>query len=736
MRHSGFRFSGILFFLMVAATSPAQLPEGGMWMPNQLPKLDTLALKELGIKLSPSKLYSQSKSSIKDGVVSFGGFCTGSFISAYGLLITNHHCAYGAIESHNMRGRNLLEDGFWANSWKEELPNPGLEVTLLVHQEEVTRQILGTLKDNGSPEHKQRAIAERCKVLEERYEGKTGLQAEIRPAFGGNAWHVYLTKTFKDVRLVGAPPASIARFGGDGAGHEWPMHAADFALFRVYADSNNATAAYSKNNIPYHPGHAFDLSMRPLEKGQLTIVAGFPGKSSLYLSSYGIRERLELHNPAMIRLNKMILATLDPELEKSRHLKNIYGEMYASALNSVTVLEAEINSLKKLGVIRRRLEEEIKLAKWIEESPEKHTRYGDVLRELRIIYLQRERTLSTGLHLKTSLSQVGLLDFANEWRMLGDLKKDDATPKIIGQRARSLQKTSKLHFKNYSAATDQKLCSALLSLMVAHIPPTKRAALFPELAKKYDGDVSAWIANIYRRSRLVSAEKSLEMLKDFQPRDLKKLREDPGYHLMDRLVTFYNENYYHEWETSRLALNELQGRYEAALLEMNSGKPCAPDANGMLRYSFGRVADFQPEDGVRYRHFTTSEGILEKNRLGDEDHQLPERFVKLLQAKDDFKSFGQDGFLQVNFLATNHTSNGNSGSPVLDGMGRIVGINSTRTRESAASDFIYDPEETRNVVVDIRYVIYIMMKYAPADKICAELMDLCYPPEMMPPTRN
>jgi hypothetical protein len=727
MRHFGIRFRGLLLFLMTAGGLWAQAPEGGMWMPGQLSKLDTLALKDLGLQLSTSDLYSQSQPSIKDGVVSFGGFCTGAFISGSGLLITNHHCAYGAIESHNMRSRNLLEDGFWASDMDEELANPGLEVTLLVHQEEVTRQILGTLKDNGSPEHKQRAIAERCKVLAERYEGKTGLQAEIRSSFGGNAWHVYLTRTFKDVRLVGAPPVSIARFGGDAAGREWPLHIADFAIFRVYADSNNAPAAYSESNQPYQPGHVFRLSIAPIEKGQLTIVAGFPGKSSLFLSSYGIRERAELYNPTKIRLHQAMLATLRPEMEKSRHLKSKYGTLYASNLNSMVSLQGELRGLKKLDVIGQRLEEEIKLAKWVESSPEKHAYYGDILRELRIIYLRRERLLRTGIHLEAVLSQIGLLDFANEWRMLGDLKKEDVSPKIIGQRARQLQKITRVHYKSYAAALDEKLCVALFELFFEQLPRTQMDKLFPEIEKKYGQDIPAWVADIYRKSRLVTSEKSLEWLRDFSPKDLRRLRRDPGYDLMDRLVGFYNEHYQHEWETTTLALEDMQGRYEAALLQMKTGKPSAPDANGTLRYSFGQIDDYQPEDGVRYRYCTTSKGILEKYKLGDEDYKLPKNYVEMLQT-DDLDLFGQKEGVIVNFLATNHTTSGNSGSPVLDGKGYLIGINSTRTQESAASDFIYDRNEIRNVVVDTRYIMFVIARLAPGKSLHSELMNLCFGP--------
>lgn len=724
MRRLGILFRGFFLYMITAAVLVGQTPEGGMWMPNQLSRLDTIALREAGLTLSSSDLYSQSKRSIKDAVVSFGGFCTGSFISRKGLLITNHHCAYGAIESHNRRGRNLLEDGFWAAKFEDEIPNPGLEVTLLVHSEEVTRQILGTLKDNGSPEHKQRAIAERCKVLEGRYAGKTGLQAEIRPAYGGNAWHVYLTRTFKDVRLVGAPPVSIARFGGDGAGREWPMHTADFALFRVYADSNNAPAAYAKSNVPYQPGNLFPISIDGPEKGQLTIVPGFPGKTSVYLSSYGIRERLELYNPAVIRLDETILAVLKPELEKSRHLKRQYGSLYSSSHNSRVSLMGETKGIKKLDVIGRRLEEEIRLAKWFEESPEKHAYYGDILRELRIIYLQRERLLATGLYLEAVLSKVRLLDFANEWRLIGEFEEEDLTPKIIGQRARSLQKTTRIHFKRYAASTDQNLCAALLGLFCEKIPPTQRANLFPELEKKYQGNVSEWVAQVFRRSLLVSPDKTLDLLRDFKSRDVKKLRKDPGYHLMNRLVNFYNESYHQEWETARLALHELQGRYEAALMKMNSGKSRAPDANGTLRYTFGHVDDYQPEDGVRYRYYTSTNGILEKYNPHDPDYKLPKPFFELLEA-GDFHIFSKNNNLPVNFLATNHTSNGNSGSPVLDGKGFLIGINSARTVQSSVSDFIYDPKEIRNVAVDIRYVLFIVQHYAKAGNLIMELIDPC-----------
>ncbi|HHG85737.1 MAG TPA: S46 family peptidase, partial [Bacteroidetes bacterium] len=698
----------------------AQSPEGGMWRPEQLTKLDQLALEKMGLSLSSDDLYHPAQASLKDAIVSFGGFCTAAFISSTGLLLTNHHCAYGAIQAKSRRGRNLLQDGFWAANQAEELPNPGLAITILVRTEDVTSKVLAEMPP-ALPEKKRRAwLALRTEQIETAYRSQTGLQAEIKPGFAEKSWLVHLHQTYTDIRLVGTPPVSIARFGGDAAGRAWPMHTADFALFRVYADTNNAAAAYSRHNIPYQPTHYLPISLNGVKPGDFTLIPGYPGHTEQYLSSFAIQERLERYDPNMVCLRTAALEVLLPDLTNSKRLRVKYSSMYSSLHNTQASLQGEMEGLRKLGVVERRRNLERRMAAWISEANHRKARYGNLLQDLRVLYQRREMHLETGLYLEAALSWIGLVDFANDWRKIGEIDAKAISTRSWNLARGKLQRDARKHFRNYSAATDEKMCARILELLYQQLPPSHQEVVFPEMENRFGNDFGRYAAYIYARSHLVSGEKTRDFLRKLEPKGTRKLRKDPGYQLMERLVNYYNSHYRQEWQEGEAQKASLQRRYKEAILEMNAGQMLPTDADGSLRYSFGNVAHYEGKDGIRYRYCTTTEGILEKYQAQTENFDLPQNFVALLR-QAEFGIYGQDAKMPVNFMATNYTGNGNSGSPVLDGKGRVIGLNSARTLESAMSDLIYDQKEVRNVAIDIRYILFVMEHFAGAKNLLEEL---------------
>lgn len=707
---------GILFSLQLSAQSL----ENGMWRPDQLSQLDPAALENLGLRLSPDAIYHPEKPALKDAIVSFGGFCTAAFISEEGLLLTNHHCAYGAISARTTRGRDLLQDGFWAADRSAELPNPGLSVSLLLRSEEVSAQVLQEMPAGLAGAARQAWLDRRVAALEKQFAAEAGLEAVIKPGPGGKSWHLQLSRRYTDIRLVGAPPVSIARFGGDAAGRDWPMHTADFALFRVYAGPDNAPAKYHRNNVPFRPAHHLPLALTGVAPGDFTMVAGYPGHTQQYLSSFALRERLELYNPTMVRLRTAALQVLEPNMQNSKHLRRKYESMYSSLHNTQASLQGEMAGMRKLDAVGRKMAQEVALQAWVAERNDRKEHFGTLLHALRMLYLKREMHLVTGLHLEAALSWVGLIDYANSWRSIGDLPAGSIGERQWSRAVGHLQQKARQHFRKYSAVTDQQMCARMMALLHDQLPASHRKMVFPDLKKRFSGDFERYAAHVFAKSALVSPERVRDLLQHLRPDKLRRLQRDPGYALMSRLVNYYNAHYHHDWVAGEMDLADLQRQYEAAVLEMAGEQLSAADADGTLRFSLGQVADYAGVDGIRYRYCTTTRGMLEKYAPRSEAYDLPERFVGLLKA-ENFGRYGAEGGLAVNFMATNHTANGNSGSPVLDGVGRIVGLNSARTLESAMSDVIYDRKEVRNVAVDIRYILFVMDKFAGARHLLQEL---------------
>ncbi|MEM7040115.1 MAG: S46 family peptidase, partial [Bacteroidota bacterium] len=461
---------------------------------------------------------------LKDAVVSFGGFCYGAMVSPEGLLLTNHHCGYGAIEKQIRRGRNPIRDGYWAEERKEELANPGLTATVLISIRDVTAE-MREAQNPELPDGAQEDALTRKKawLVHSATEG-THYKGEVKPAFEGNRWYLFLTETFEDIRLVGAPPASIARFGGDAAGRVWPMHIADFSLFRIYADSANRPAPYSATNVPYRPRKWCKISLDGLREGDFAMVYGFPGTTEQYLSSYGLEERMETYAPPMLRLREIAMTVLRTDLKRSRRLRTAYEPFYASMQNEETALRSERDGLIRNKALVRKRSYETELAAWVAEDAKRVTQYGKLLWELRDLYTERQKILSKGLFSEAIMSWVGLMEFANHWRKLTEMDPKRVSTRKWQKAKDGIRKTTRVHFKDYHAGTDEKLCLALLEEMIEHLPEGKRPELLDQMEKKYKGDWARYVAAIYKKSALVSREAALDLLRKMKPRQISKIQ--------------------------------------------------------------------------------------------------------------------------------------------------------------------------------------------------------------------
>ncbi|MBU0486852.1 MAG: S46 family peptidase [Bacteroidetes bacterium] len=709
-----------LIILSIFLLSNSRADEG-MWLPTMLGKLDMAEYQQKGLRLTADQIYSINHNSLKDAVVLFGGGCTGELISPEGLILTNHHCGFGSIQSHSSLENDYLTDGFWAKSKEEELPNPGLYVSFLIRIEDVTAQVLADTEDNMTEADREKVILKAIRQIEEEAVKGTQYQAEVKPFFYGNEFYLFVTETYNDVRLVGAPPSSIGKFGGDTDNWMWPRHTGDFSLFRVYANKDNKPAAYSPENVPLKPKMFLPVSLKGAKKGDLTMVYGFPGSTSEYLPAAAVEQLVNITNPARIRIRTKRLSLFDEDMEYSRAVRIQYASKHAGIANGWKKWIGQNKGLKTADAIGQKRLQQQEFQAWVDETPERKTKYGKLIPTFDSLYLALVPYSKAIQYFYEAALGIEAIDYALDFQSLymksvGGNEKPGDIPKI----AASLLAGVKGRFKNYNQETDRKVCKAMLDMFFHDMDPEYFPVQYAVIQKKFKGDIDQYADYLFDNSIFVDQEKVTSFLTSYTAKSAKKMKADPVFALMQGFLRVYTSKIQSSFFGIQEEITMLMTDYMQAQREWKSDKMFYPDANSTMRISFGAVNDYSPRDAIYYNYFTTLKGVMEKIDSSIYDYAAPQKLVDLYETKD-FGPYGSGDTMFVCFTSTNHTTGGNSGSPVINGNGELIGINFDRNWEGTMSDIMYDPAQCRNIVLDIRYVLFIIDKFAGASYLLEEM---------------
>jgi hypothetical protein len=692
----------------------------GMWIPTLIKNLVESDMKEMGMKLSAEDIYSFNKSSLKDAVVHFGGGCTAEMISDQGLLLTNHHCGYSQIQSHSSLENDYLTDGFWAMNTSEELKNPGLTATFIIKIEDVSSKVLEGVEESTPEEERQKTIAANIKEIGEKAIEGTHYEYIIRPFYYGNQYYMFLTETFKDVRLVGAPPSSIGKFGFDTDNWVWPRHTGDFSMFRIYAGADNKPAEVSDDNVPFKPRHSFPISLSGVQKGDFTMVYGFPGRTEEYLTSYAVDYVINKLNPNRIAMRDISLDIIGKAMASDPKTRIQYAAKQSRISNAWKKWIGQNKGLIRNDAVERKKELEARFTANANMSiPKYGMKYVKLLPEFEALY-QNMEPYAFGRAMFIEIWYYGpeIIRYAAGFdRLNPEQLKDKSLDEVKNQ----MKASAKRYFKNYNRDVDIKLFSAMLKQYFEVLSPEMRPPVYQEILDDYDGDYAAYAKKIYEKSVLTREEDVAAFLDKYKEGSFKKLQKDPAFELATGLLEFYKQNVQPEHVKYQNKLNLLSRTYMDGLMTiLPNDKKYYPDANSTLRVTFGKVEGYEARDAVTYFHYTTTEGIMRKKDTTME-FTVPDKLVDLISKKDYGQYGDKDGSMHVCFIASNHTTGGNSGSPALNGNGQLIGLNFDRTWESTMSDIMFDPQICRNIMVDIRYVLFIVDKYAGASHLIDEM---------------
>ncbi|MGZ6523187.1 MAG: S46 family peptidase, partial [Bacteroidia bacterium] len=651
--------------------------------------------------------------------VQFNGGCTAEVISDKGLILTNHHCGYGQIQAHSTVQNDLLTNGFWAMNQSEELPNSGVTATFIVRMEDVTAKVLAGVTEQMSDADRDKKINDAIALIQKDAVTGTHYGAMIRPFYYGNEYYMFITETFTDVRLVGAPPSSIGKFGGDTDNWIWPRHTGDFSIFRIYANKNNEPANYSPDNVPYKPKYVIPISMKGVESGDFTMVYGFPGRTTEYLSSYAVDMIMNQSDPDKVKIRNMRLEILDKDMKASDAVRIQYSAKYAGIANYWKKWQGEINGLKKLDAINKKKQFEQDFLSKVNANDDAKSKYGNLFTDFEKKYKELEVINKPRDYYYEAILGIEAINYASSFNeLVGNLK--------AGKKVEDLQKdidklkaNVKVFFKDYNSATDEKVCAALLKIYSEDINKSYQPEIFNTIQKKYDGDFSNYAKTIYSKSIFVSEEKMNELFENFG-KNYKKIEKDPVFELMESCYQKFMD-IKPQYTALDLEVTKLNRIYMKGMRELITNKKYYPDANSTLRVAYGKAEGYFPRDGVFYDYYTTLDGVIEKENPMVDEFMVSAKLKDLYQKKDYGPYADKNGDLRIAFCASNHTTGGNSGSPVLNGSGELVGTNFDRDWEGTMSDIMFDPDQVRNIVLDVRYTLFVIDKYAGAGYLLNEM---------------
>ncbi|HOK61422.1 MAG: S46 family peptidase [Tenuifilum sp.] len=701
------------FLLLVSSAIKA---DEGMWLLPLLQKYNIQAMQQKGFKLTADDIYNLNQASIKDAVIIFGRGCTGEVVSDQGLVLTNHHCGYGAIQQHSTPEHDYLEDGFWAKSFEEEIPTPGLTATFLIRIEDVTDQVNAAFKPEMSEADRDKAAMEIGRKIAKQATDGTHYTASVRSFFGGNQYFLLVYEVFNDVRLVGAPPSSIGKFGHDTDNWMWPRHTGDFSVFRIYASKDNKPADYSRENVPYKPKHFLPISLKGVNNGDFTMIMGYPGSTQRYMTSVEVQERINILNANRIYVRgiKQEIWLKDMQADKAVNIK--YASKYAGSSNYWKNSIGMNKALKRLKVYDFKKQQEEEFTKWVLASPERQQKYGEALSLINEGVTGRKEYLHASQYISEALfSGTEIIGMAAMTRSLVDALKGNKTEEVT-KISKSLKARSENFYKNYNTPTDQKTAKAMFRIFMENVPLTYQPDIFNTIRTKYKGDVDKFVDQMFAKTMFTDPAKFNAFL---DKPSLKVLEKDPVY-----VAAASISNKYEEISKVMAPFNEKLQRgqrlYIAGVLEMNEGKAMYPDANFTMRLTYGEIKDYYPMDAVHYDYLTTLDGVMEKEDPDNWEFVVPAKLKELYNSKD-YGRYGKDGKMPVAFISTNDITGGNSGSPVMNGNGELIGIAFDGNWEAMSGDIVFENKLQRTISVDIRYVLFVIDKYAGATRLIDEM---------------
>lgn len=711
----------VLFALMMLLMFNAFADEG-MWLPLLLGNKQA-DMQKNGMKISAEDIYSANHSSLKDAVVLFGRGCTGEFVSSQGLLLTNHHCGYSFIVSHSTVEADYLTNGFWAENKSAELPCKGLTVTLLVYMQDVTAEVLKGV-ENVSQAEREKIIERNIGEVAAKATEGTHYEAVIKPFYYGNQYFMYVNEVFRDVRLVGAPPSNIGKFGGDTDNWMWPRHTGDFSVFRVYANKNNEPADYSPENVPYVPKKHLKINLNGVKEGDFTFVFGYPGTTRQFLTSDAVDFVQNYDDPARIKLRTEILDVYNRAMNNSAAQRLRYASEVASVANGWKKWQGEVRGLKRLDTKNKKIEFENNFTEWAASSSERSKLYGGVLPALKKTYAESQQARLAYIYINEALLASDMMYQALQVSKLANLSKEAKDMEKINAVAENIYKSLKAGFENDYAnhrLVDKEIFVRTMSIYYNDFAKNHYDWLVQEFSKSKKQSIEDYFASVYEISFLTSPKQVEKLLAGYKSKNYKKIESDPAVMLCSRIITAFNEKDGAIISNANAATDSLYRVYVAGIMQMDTIKEFYPDANLTLRVAYGNVKSYEPKDGVVYKPYSTIEGIMQKENPEIYDYKVEKKLKQLYSEKDYGRYANEKGEMPVAFIASNHTTGGNSGSPVLDANGDLIGINFDRNWEGTMSDIMYDPSQCRNISLDIRYCLFIIDKFAGAKHLIDEM---------------
>jgi hypothetical protein len=707
----------IALTLLISLLSKA---DEGMWLPQLLNAMNIKDMKKNGLKLTADQIYSVNKSSLKDAIVQFAGGCTAEIVSDQGLILTNHHCGYSSIAYHSTVEKDYLTNGFWAMNKNEEIYTPNLNATIIQRIEDVTAKVLKGITATSTETKKDSIIKANIKTIEKESIAGTHYESFIKPFFYGNEYYLFVVENFKDVRMVGAPPSAIGKFGGESDNWMWPRHNADFSVFRIYANKDNKPAEYSPDNVPYKPKHVIPISLKGYNQGDFTMVYGFPGRTQEYLSSYAVDMIMNESDPLKVSLREKRLNIMNTDMLQSDAVRIAYASKYQSVANYYKKWMGEMNGLKKYDAVAKKQLFEKQFTDLINTDPSKKEKYGNIFPQLQKIFTEYKVLTKQVDYYSECLMPIDAFNYARSYITLNNelKKKQKDLPNIYDKTLDEYKKLG--FFKNYNKPTDIKICEAMLAEYIKGVPSNNRPYVLDSFIIANNNDAKKITEYLYSNTNFADKEKAAIMLNDYE-KYTNLYERDPIFYIANAIVKYYNTSVFPQFQYDEREINELQKLYIQGQKEIFKDKKFYPDANSTLRVAYGKVNNYIPKDGVQYHYHTTLDGIMEKYIPNDEEFDVPEKLRDLYNKKDYGQYANKDGKLQVAFTASNHTTGGNSGSPVFNAKGQLIGTNFDRNWEGTMSDIMYNPNQCRNITLDVRYTLFIIDKFAGAGYLLNEM---------------
>ena len=697
-------------------------PDEGMWLPFLVKRLNYTDMQKMGLRLTPEELYDVNHSSLKDAIVGLSGggasggfFCTAEVVSEQGLIFTNHHCGYGAVQDHSTPEHDYLTTGFWAMSQKEELPNENMCASFLVSMANVTDSIIPFLSDTMTEQARAAKVREISTRIRKQATENDKYEATVKEYYGGNEYYLLVYVTYRDVRLVGAPPSSVGKFGGDTDNWMWPRHTGDFTIFRIYGDSLGNPAPYSEKNIPIKPKHHLPISLKGYDKDDFAMIWGFPGRTSRYLTSYGIDYNVNVFYPTLIKIFGKELEIMKERMDVDKKVKIDYAGTYAGIANTWKNFIGQEKMLKKNHVAEKKADLEESFVHWYSKSPALVSKYGNVLGNLKKGYAEMSRIAVPFYYANITRNALDIVGYASSFSELASsLEKKNKVAVTEGTIA--MKEGVDDHFKDKDPAIEKKTFAELLRLYSLNVPKDDLPSIFSKIEKEYGNDFSAFADAVYNTSVFANKERVNQFLN--KP-SLKLIEKDLAWQTSRSLADAGNK-YSGAFNTARTDLTAGNRLFIAGLREMSPNKVFYPDANSTMRLTYGKVLDYYPGDAVHYNFYTTLKGVMEKEDPSN-DEFIVEAKLKDLYKMKDYGPYGEKGELVTCFLTTNDITGGNSGSPVINGNGELIGIAFDGNWEAMSGDIMFEPALQRTINVDIRYVLFLIDKFAGAKNLINEL---------------